>query len=91
MNLLRFRATAGLLFGLLFTYASAGAAKVPPQEQGKKPASKGAAAAQKEVSVEEKQRRKEWSDGMLRKAAPKKGCFTADYPSTEWKEVRCVR
>jgi len=35
--------------------------------------------------------RKDWNDGMLRKPAPKKGCFTADYPSTEWKEVRCVK
>jgi len=78
-----------LLFGLFSTYVSTGATKVPPQEQPKTPMSKAAAAAQQEMSPEEKQKRKDWNDGMLRKAAPKKGCFKADYPATEWKEVPC--
>jgi hypothetical protein len=28
---------------------------------------------------------------MIRKPAPKKGCFEAVYPSTEWNEVPCVK
>src|SRR5437660_9189355 len=44
----------------------------------------------RQLSEEEKQR-KGWGDQMLRKPAPKKGCFDAAYPSTEWKEVPCVK
>lgn len=91
MKMLRFRVAAMLLFGLFSTYASSGAPKVPPQERPKTSASKASAATQEEVSPEEKKRRKDWNDSMLRKAAPKKGCFKADYPSTEWKEVPCVK
>lgn len=40
---------------------------------------------------EEATKRKDWGDQMLRKPAPKKGCFDAAYPSTEWKEVPCVK
>jgi hypothetical protein len=43
------------------------------------------------MSPEEKKKRKDWNDSMLRKPAPKKGCFSAAYPSTEWKEVPCVK
>jgi hypothetical protein len=28
---------------------------------------------------------------MMKKEAPKKGCFNATYPATEWKEVACVK
>jgi hypothetical protein len=88
MKMLRFRLAAALLFGLFSAYASSAAP--PPQARPKTSASKAAAAAQQEVSPEEKQKRKTWSDSMLRKPAPRKGCFTADYPSTEWREVACV-
>jgi len=91
MKMLRFRIAAMLLFGLLCTYASAAAPKVPPQERPKTATASAAAGAQEQVSPEEKQKRKAWSDSMLRKPAPKKACFTATYPSTEWKEVACVK
>jgi hypothetical protein len=44
-----------------------------------------------QTSLEEAKKRKYWGDQMLRKPAPKKGCFDAAYPSTEWKEVPCVK
>jgi hypothetical protein len=91
MKMLRFQATATLVVGfVLSTYASLAAPAVPPQERPKTPAAKASASAQEEVSPEEKQKRKDWNDGMLHKAAPRKGCFKADYPNTEWKEVACV-
>jgi len=46
--------------------------------------------APEKVSPEEATKRKDWNDSMLRKTSPKKGCFRADYPSTDWKEVACV-
>jgi hypothetical protein len=91
MKMLHFRVAAMLLFGLSSIYTSSDAAKAAPQTPPKTPAAKASAAAQEEVSPEEKQRRKDWNDSMLRKAAPKKGCFNAVYPSTEWKEVTCVK
>src|SRR5229473_1179458 len=32
----------------------------------------------------------DWRRGMARVPAPKKGCFTSSYPSTEWQEVPCT-
>ena len=62
-------------------------------QQPPKPAASAAsdapAAAAEQVTAEETRRRKDWSQSMHRKAAPKKGCFSADYPSTDWKEVPC--
>jgi hypothetical protein len=89
MKMLRSGVTAMLLFGLLCTYASSDAPKAPPQATPKKPTA--AAAAEEQVSPEEKKKGKDWNDSMLRKAAPKKGCFNAAYPGTEWKEVACVK
>src|SRR6266566_5605234 len=91
MNVLRFVSAATLLFGLLFTQASVGAPKVPPQERPKTPAASATAGSEEQISSEERQRRKLWNDGMLRKTAPRKGCFKADYPATEWREVTCVK
>ena len=79
----RLRAT--LLIGLLYALPVAAAPKVPP----KGPSAAAVPAAQEQVSPEEKQKRKEWNDSILRKPAPRKGCFNADYPSTDWKEVPC--
>jgi len=31
-----------------------------------------------------------WRDTMSRTPLPKKGCFRASYPSTEWQEVQCT-
>jgi hypothetical protein len=44
-----------------------------------------------QLSPEELQKRKDWALSMHKKPAPKKGCFTVTYPSTEWKEVPCVK
>src|SRR5438094_2493042 len=48
------------------------------------------AAAGEKVSPEEQQKRKDWRDSMLKKPAPKKGCFNAAYPKTDWQETPCV-
>jgi hypothetical protein len=34
--------------------------------------------------------REQWQKDMARVPVPKTGCFTASYPSREWKEVPCV-
>ena len=34
--------------------------------------------------------RDEWEKTLARTPLPKKGCFTASYPSAEWQEVPCV-
>ena len=83
------RVTAMLLFGLLYAHASFAAQKEPHKASPKKPTATAAAAAEEKVSPEEAQRRKDWALSMHKKAAPKKGCFTATYPETEWKKVPC--
>jgi len=85
MNI-RFGLTATLFVALLCVPRSSAARQVPPNGPPRT-----AAAAEGQVSLDEQNKRKEWSDSMLRKAAPKKGCFNAAYPSTEWKEVPCVK
>jgi len=42
------------------------------------------------LSAEDFQKQAQWRGAIAVKAAPKKGCFTAAYPSTEWKEAPCV-
>src|SRR5437773_7844872 len=74
MKMLRSSVTATLMFGLLYAYASSAVSR---------------AAAQEQVSPEEANKRKDWSQSMLKKAAPKQGCFTAAYPRAEWQEVPC--
>ena len=91
MKILRPGVTATLLFGLLYALALSAAPQTPPKASPKKPTATAAAAAEEQVSPEEKKKRKDWGDQMLRKPAPKKGCFDAAYPSTEWKEVPCVK
>jgi hypothetical protein len=44
---------------------------------------------QKRTPEEIKQRR-DWAVALHRKGPPAKGCFTATYPSTQWKKVTCV-
>ena len=67
------------------------APKGQPQAAAKKSTANAAAAANEQMSPEERRKRKDWNDLMMRKPAPKKGCFTGDYPSTEWKKVPCVK
>jgi hypothetical protein len=66
-----------------------------PKDPPKAPQKPGAAAdapgaANEKVTPEEAKKRKDWAFSMHKKPQPKKGCFTAGYPDTEWKEVPCV-
>ncbi len=58
-------------------YSSPAVAQTPPRKDER-------------VTPEEAKKRKDWNDQMLKKPAPKTGCFRADYPNTDWKEVNCV-
>lgn len=90
MKMLRCAVTAMLLFGLLYALTPADAPQ-EPKASPKKPTATTPTAAEEQITPEEKQKRKDWRDSMLRKPAPKKGCFNAAYPKTEWKEVPCVK
>lgn len=85
MKMLRSGVAAMLLFGLLHAFTLSAAPKASPQAPPKKPA------AEEQVSPEEAKKRKDWALSVHKKPAPKKGCFTVAYPSTEWKEVPCVK
>jgi hypothetical protein len=89
MKMLRSGVTATLLFGLAYAHASSPAQKVPPKLPPK-PMAAEASAANKQLSPEEVKKRRSWAVSMHKKGPPKKGCFTATYPRTEWKEVKCV-
>lgn len=91
VRMLRSGITATLLLGLSYALEPSAAAQVSPKPTPKNPAATAPAATQEQMSPEEKKKRKDWGDQMLRKPAPKKGCFDAAYPSTEWKEVPCVK
>ena len=68
---------AGVLAGLLLTGpASAQTATPPSTEPPKAPISA--------------QSMEAWRTTMARTPKPQTGCFTAAYPSTEWKEVPCA-
>ena len=89
MKILRVITVLSLPIGLLLPYAA------PAQPKGTTTSTKPTDAATSapesvQLSPEEKKKRKDWNELMLRKAAPKQGCFKADYPSTDWKEVKCV-
>jgi hypothetical protein len=91
MKILHSGVTATLLFGLLYVLAPSGAPQAPPKASPKKPTATAGATAEEQMSPEERRKRKDWNDSMMRKPAPKKGCFSGDYPNTEWKEVPCVK
>ncbi|WP_437587873.1 VWD domain-containing protein [Sorangium sp. So ce1000] len=80
-------ATGFALIGLLYSHASS--AQAPPTP-AKPQAPTAAEAPAQEVSPEEIQRRKDWNKSMMRRPVPKKGCFTAAYPTTEWQAVPCA-
>ena len=82
MKKLRLGSTGTIMSALFCAHASFAAAPQPPQAS---------AAANEQVSPEEAKHRKDWNDSMVKKAAPKKGCFSATYPKTEWQEVPCVK
>jgi hypothetical protein len=87
-------ATGVSLLAFLFPFYTASA---QPQEkpQAQKQSSTKAKAASTtppktgQMSPEEANRRQGWHKSMLLKPAPKKGCFTATYPETTWREVPC--
>src|SRR5438045_2021604 len=80
---------ATLLIGLLYTLTPSAAPQAPHKAAPKKPTTTATAAPEEHLSPEEAKRRKDWALSMHKKEAPKKGCFTATYPDTEWKEVPC--
>ncbi len=41
------------------------------------------------MSVEERAARSAWRSTLIRKPAPKQGCFHLTYPNTEWQEAPC--
>jgi len=86
LKMLRSGVTVTFVVGLLHGLTPTAAPQAPPRTASKK----ATAAATEQVTPEETKKRKDWSDAMLRKAAPKKGCFNAAYPRTEWQEVACV-
>lgn len=65
------------LIVLLSGFLSSSAIAAPPQTPAKPAAA---------VSREERA----WRKSMTRVPLPKKGCFTASYPNTEWHEVPCT-
>lgn len=42
------------------------------------------------LSATDFKRQEEWRNTVSRKAPPKKGCFTTEFPSVDWREVPCV-
>jgi hypothetical protein len=72
---------ASLLAGPISSFAARAQATAPTP----------APSAAPQPSAEEAAKRKEWGSAMARTPAPKKGCFTASYPKTEWQEVPCGR
>jgi hypothetical protein len=42
------------------------------------------------VQPPSKQAAEDWHKSMARTPVPRSGCFTANYPSTEWREVPCT-
>jgi hypothetical protein len=44
---------------------------------------------QRQGASEEAKKRRDWAVAMHRRGPPAKGCYTATYPSTEWKKVPC--
>jgi hypothetical protein len=90
VKILRSAFTATLLIGLLSSHASLAQPKDPPKAPQKPGAAADApAAANEKVTPEEAKKRQDWRDQMLKKPAPKKGCFNAAYPKTDWQEVPC--
>ncbi|MBV8896521.1 MAG: hypothetical protein JO051_08415 [Acidobacteriaceae bacterium] len=86
MKMVELGSAATLVMGLL----CAPACYAAPQPQAR-PNAEVRTTANEQVTAEEQKRRTDWKQAMLQKAAPKKGCFNAAYPSSEWKETPCVK
>ncbi len=84
-----------LLYGLIsFCASSALLVAQDSTEKATEPTSQSTASPQtttQQATAPESESVKAWRKAMARKPLPKKGCFHADYPSTEWKEVPCTK
>jgi hypothetical protein len=89
MKILRSGIISTLLFGLTFALAMSAAPQSGQPVSSDQGATGAASSTGGQVSAEEQRKRNDWNEGMLRKAAPKHGCFKVEYPSTDWKEVAC--
>jgi hypothetical protein len=81
VTFLRIILAASLLSGLMSSFAAAAQPSEPPPAPSVTPP----------PSAEEAAKREAWRATIARIPAPKKGCFTASYPNTEWQEVPCGR
>jgi hypothetical protein len=70
---------ATLLSGLWLSVALAANPPPPPSD----------AAASAAITPEMAKAHKAWSEAIARVPVPKKGCFKAEYPNREWREVPC--
>ena len=82
MKMSPLKSTATLLIAFGYAHASFAAPQQPPKPDAR-------AAANQQVRPEEAKRQKDWNSAMLKKEAPRKGCFIASYPNAEWQEVAC--
>ena len=85
---LRIFTTSILITGLFASHAYS--AQTDGTDGTQKPSSEKSKAATEQMSPEEAHRREAWRDFMRVTPKPKKGCFTATYPKTEWQEVPCI-
>ena len=79
-----------IMAALLVTSTSFAADKAKPKA---KPAAAAATAVDKPepvLSAEEFRQQADWRAKILAVPQPKKGCFTAKFPSLEWQEIPCV-
>ena len=74
------RIAVALLVMLPPVYSSSFATAAEPSAKG---------SAKSQSAAREEKARKEWQKQMAKIPVPKKGCFTANYPAKEWKEVPC--
>jgi hypothetical protein len=85
-------ATAGVKSCALFAalalgIASSGAAATPiPQQAQDRPENQQQATATRQPTAVELE---SWRKAIIKTPRPKKACFTATYPATEWQEVPC--
>jgi hypothetical protein len=87
---LRILSTAIFLAGLLSSCSGPAERTTTPETATTKPADT-ATPTPESAQTSETKRRRDWGDQMLRKPAPRAGCFDAAYPSTDWTEVTCVK
>ena len=59
-------------------------------EQKKPPSAAAASKTEPMLSPEEFRKQEDWRASIALVPRPKKGCFTAKFPSLEWQEIPCV-